>query len=245
MASAGQNVRRTAMAPLFGDTPVERFKDRADAGRRLAARLEHLRGQDVLILGLPRGGVAVAYEVARALDAPLDIVVARKLGAPHQPELAIGAIAPGAIVLRIELIDMLGIRQDEIDAIAERERRRALELDTKLRHGRRAYDPRGRTVILVDDGLATGATATAAARSVRARGPARLVLGVPVAAPESVEDRAREVDEVVTVIAPHDMRAVGLWYASFAQLTDDEVEAMLDERAAARGTSDQPAGGRR
>jgi predicted phosphoribosyltransferase len=230
---------------LFGGAPMDRFKDRADAGRRLAAKLEHLRGADVLVLGLPRGGVAVAYEVATALDAPLDVVVARKLGAPHQPELAIGAIAPGATVLRAELIDVLGLRREEIEAIAEREGRRAAELETRLRHGRTAHDPRGRTAVLVDDGLATGATATAAARSVRARGPKRLVLAVPVAAPESVEDLAREVDEVVTVIAPYDMRAVGLWYESFSQLGDDEVEAMLDERAAARGTSDQPAGRQR
>jgi putative phosphoribosyl transferase len=227
---------------LFGVPPLDRFKDRADAGRRLAAKLEHLRGHDLLVLGLPRGGVAVAYEVATALDAPLDVVVARKLGAPYQPELAIGAIAPGAKVLRTELIDMLGLRNEDVAEIAEREGRRALELEARLRHGRTAYDPRGRTVILVDDGLATGATATAAARSVRARGPERLILAVPVAAPESAEDLAREVDEVVTVIAPHDMRAVGLWYERFSQLSDEEVEAMLDERAAARGTSDQPAG---
>jgi putative phosphoribosyl transferase len=230
---------------LFRDAPLERFKDRVDAGRRLAAKLEHLRGQDVLVLGLPRGGVAVAYEVAIALDAPLDVVVARKLGAPHQPELAVGAIAPGAIVLRTELIDMLGLGREEIASIADREGRRAVELETRLRHGRTAHDPRDRTVILVDDGLATGATATAAARSVRKRGPARLVLAVPVAAPESVDDLAREVDEVVTVIAPQDMRAVGLWYESFSQLSNEEVEAMLDERAAARGTSDQPAGRQR
>ncbi len=213
-----------------------RFEDRSEAGRRLATKLEHLKGQDVLVLGLPRGGVAVAYEVARALDAPLDVVVSRKLGAPSQPELAVGAIAPGAKVLRTELVEMLGIRPDEIEAIAERERHRAAQLEARLRHGRAPHDVRGRTVVIVDDGLATGATATAAVRSVRARKPARLVLAVPVAARESLDELAREVDEVVTVIAPHDMRAVGLWYESFPQLSDEQVEAMLDERAAASGT---------
>jgi putative phosphoribosyl transferase len=229
----------------FWSGEQERFADRGDAGRRLAAKLEHLRGEDVVVLGLPRGGVAVAYEVAKALDAPLDVVVARKLGAPHQPELAIGAIAPGASVLRSELVEMLGLRPDEIERITDRERRRAEELEARLRHGREAHDVAGRTAVVVDDGLATGATATAAVRSVRTRGPARIVLAVPVAAPESVADLADEVDEVVTVLAPHDLYAVGLWYEAFPQLSDEEVEAMLDERAEARPAVDRPAGQKR
>jgi predicted phosphoribosyltransferase len=204
----------------------------------LAERLGHR--ENAVVLGLPRGGVAVAYEVSRALDAPLDVIVARKLGAPQQPELAIGAIAPGASVLRSDIIQMLGITDAEIARIAERERARAEELERRLRHGREAPDLRGRTAIVVDDGLATGATATAAIRSVRTRGPARVVLAVPVAAPESARDLAAEADEVVTLSQPEDFRAVGLWYASFPQLTDDEVEAMLDERAASRRESGQP-----
>lgn len=219
----------------------DRFADRADAGRRLAAKLHHLRGQDVVVYGLPRGGVEVAYEVSKALDAPLDVVVARKLGAPDQPELAVGAIAPGAVVLRPEIVAVVGLDDREVEAIVARERVRAAELERRLRRSRSAIDPAGRTAIVVDDGLATGATATAAVRSVRRGRPGRLVLAVPVAAPESAADLAPEVDEIVTVIAPRDMRAVGLWYERFPQLSDDDVEAMLDERAR-RGAPGQPAG---
>ena len=178
--------------------------------------------------------------MARALGAPLDVVVARKLGAPMQPELAIGAIAPGASVLRRDIVRALHISDDEIARITQRERARAEELERRFRHGRAAPDLAGRTAIVVDDGLATGATATAAVRSVRARHPLRVILAVPVAAPESARDLEVEVDQVVTVARPHDFRAVGLYYGSFPQLSDEEVEAMLDERAP-RDT-DQPAG---
>lgn len=229
------------MAPFFG-RPDPPFRDRADAGRRLAERLAHLRGSAPVVLGLPRGGVAVAYEVSRALDAPLDVVVARKLGAPSQPELAIGAIAEGASVLRDDVVAALGIRAAELERITARERERAAELERRFRHGRDPTPLAGRVAIVVDDGLATGATATAAVRSVRGHHPARVVLAVPVAAPESAANLAREADLVVTVLEPPDFSAVGLWYASFAQLTDDEVEAMLDERAADRGPHRQPAG---
>jgi len=221
-----------------------RFADRADAGRQLATKLDG-RFRDPVVLGLPRGGVAVAYEVAKALDAPLDVIVARKLGAPHQPELAIGAIAAGASVLRGDIIDVLGISDDEIARITARERARAADLEQRFRHGRTPLALAGRTAIVVDDGLATGATATAAIRSVRTQRPARLILAVPVGAPESVRDLAREADEVVTLAQPEDFRAVGLHYWSFTQLGDDEVEAMLDERAADRVRSDQPAGSER
>lgn len=230
------------MSPLFGP-PEDRFTDRADAGRQLAARLEHLRGRSPVVLGLPRGGVAVAYEVATALDAPLDVIVARKLGAPQQPELAMGAIAKGASVLREEVIAALGITPEEVERITARERARAEDLERRVRHGRPPVDLAGRTVIVVDDGLATGATAMAAVRAVWQGGPSHVALAVPVAPPESVEELAREVDEVVTVRRPYDFHAVGLWYEAFPQISDEEVEAMLDERASARSASDQPAGG--
>jgi putative phosphoribosyl transferase len=232
------------MSPLFGPSG-RRFADRADAGRQLAARLDHLRGHPLVVLGLPRGGVAVAREVAAALDAPLDVIVARKLGAPMQPELAIGAIAGGARVLRADVIGALGISGEELDRITQREQARADELERRLRHGRGPLDVAGRVAVVVDDGLATGATALAAVRAVRQRRPERIVLAVPVAPPETVAELAREVDEVVALQQPPDFRAVGMWYEIFAQVSDDEVEAMLDERAASRGAPDQPAGRRR
>jgi predicted phosphoribosyltransferase len=228
------------MSPLFWPEEHRRFADRADAGRQLAERLRHI-GDEPVVLGLPRGGVAVAYEVAKVLDAPLDVIAARKLGAPQQPELAIGAIAPGASVLRTDIIDMLGISDDEVARITARERTRAEEIERRFRHGRDRPDLAGRIAIVVDDGLATGATATAALRSARTRGPARVILAVPVAAAESVRDLAGEADEVVTVMQPEEFHAVGLWYRSFPQLSDEEVEAMLDDRATSHPESDQAA----
>lgn len=211
------------------------FEDRADAGRRLAADLQRRLPPDEaansIVLALPRGGVVVAYEVAKALCAPLDVIVARKLGAPLQPELGIGAIAPGGVRLMDQrIVERLGISDEDIDRIASREE---VEMDRRLRLYRGGAPPprlEGRTVILVDDGLATGVTARAACHSIRAENPRRLILAVPVAAPQSVDamrNEADEANEIVSLFAPPDFTAVGLWYRDFSQTTDDEVMDLL------------------
>lgn len=205
------------------------FKDREEAGRRLAERLQELRRENPIVLGLPRGGVPVAYEVARALKAPLDVTIARKLGAPGQPELGMGAIAPGGVrVLNEEAIRMLGIREAEIDAIAAEEEQ---ELDRRLRRfrgDRPAPEIRERTVILVDDGLATGVTAKAAIRAVRKEGPRRIIFAVPVCASDTAQALAQEVDDLLCLESPPYFGAVGLWYQDFNQTSDDEVLTLLE-----------------
>lgn len=210
------------------------FKDRAAAGRRLAESLQEFRDENPILLALPRGGVPVGYEVARALNAPLDVMIARKLGAPGQPELGIGAIAPGGVrVLNEEAIDMLGIREAEIEAIAAEEER---ELARRLRRFRGDRPPpalRGRTVILVDDGLATGVTAKAAIRAIRKEEPRRIIFAVPVCASDTARSLSEEVDALVCLEAPPSFGAVGLWYQNFEQTSDEEVEEVLEwlERA--------------
>lgn len=215
------------------------FKDREEAGRRLAERLAPLQKENPLVLGLPRGGVPVAYEVARALGAPLDVVVARKLGAPGHPEFGIGAIAPGGVrVLNREAIEMLHLSEPEIDAIAAQEER---ELERRLRRfrgGRPAAEVKGRTVILVDDGLATGVTALAAIRALRRDGARRTIFAAPVCAFETAQSLASEVDEVACVEVPAHFGAVSLWYRNFDQTSDSEVIALLERarrEAAVRG----------
>ncbi len=204
------------------------FADRRDAGRRLAERLVGLVGEDLVVLGLPRGGVTVAAEVARRLDAPLDVVVVRKLGVPGHAELAMGAIGEGGVrVLDARLVGHLGVRPDELGALEERER---VELDRRVARVRavRAAEPlAGRVVVIVDDGIATGATARAACAVVRARGPRRVVLAVPVAPPHWDRRLGDAADAYVAVATPEVFAAVGQFYVDFRPVTDDEVLAAL------------------
>jgi len=208
---------------------VEPFTDRAQAGRRLAARLEaYANRRDVLVLALPRGGVPVAAEVARALTAPLDVFVVRKLGTPGQPELAMGAIASGGVrLLNEDVVRALHIPEAEIERVAAREAQELARRETLYRDGRPAPEVPGRTIILIDDGLATGATMRAAARALRRQGPARLVIAVPVAAPETCASLASEADEVICAETPEPFWAVGYWYQDFSQTTDQEVHDLL------------------
>lgn len=206
-----------------------RFQDRAEAGQRLADALRRFAGRpDVLVLALPRGGVPVAYEVARALGAPLDVFLVRKLGVPGHEELAMGAIASGGVrVLNPDVVAMLGVPQGMIDAATAREMAELIRRERAYRGGRPAPEVRGRTVILVDDGLATGSTMRAAVEALRARGPARLVVAVPVGARETCDAFRGEVDEVVCAVTPEPFYAVGLWYRDFGQTTDEEVRELL------------------
>jgi putative phosphoribosyl transferase len=214
------------------------FADRSDAGRRLAVRLARLKSERPLVLALPRGGVPVGFEVARALDAPLDVILVRKIGAPFQPELAIGAVVDGdqaEIVLNRDLVADLQIAEGYI----ERERTRQLEEIERRRYlyaaGRPRIEVRDRTAIVVDDGIATGSTMEAALHATRRAGPRRLVLAVPVAPPDTLERLRPQVDEIECLIIPAYLGAIGLFYADFRQLSDAEVVALL-ERAAAMGS---------
>ncbi len=214
--------------------PTHRFRDRADAGRRLAAALTDYAGRsDVIVLALPRGGVPVAYEVARALRAPLDVFVVRKLGVPDEPELAMGAIATGGVrVLNRDVVTMLGITPQVIDAVAAREGAELERRERAYRGARAAPSLAGRTVILVDDGLATGATMRAAAVALKNHHPARVVIAVPTAAPEVCDDFRDEVDEVVCAETPQRFGAVGMWYDDFRQTSDEDVRDLLSRAAA-------------
>jgi putative phosphoribosyl transferase len=215
-----------------------RFLDRRDAGRQLAQRVAALKLDQPIVYALPRGGVPVAAEIAAALGAPLDLVLVRKIGAPMQPELAVGAVVDGdspELVINHDIARQTGATQEYIDRVrarelAEIERRRRLYLSNRPRP-----DPKGRTVIVVDDGIATGATAIAALHALRKRGAARLVVAVPVAPPDTVERLEREADEVICLMQPVDFWGISAFYVDFHQLEDEEVTRALEAAAARSG----------
>lgn len=206
------------------------FSDRRHAGQALAELLAAYRDRDdLLVLGLARGGVPVAWEVAAALDAPLDVFVVRKLGVPHWPELAMGALATGgAVVLNDTVIANAGVRRDQLDAVIARETAELQRRETAYRGDRPPADPRGKTVLLVDDGIATGASMRVAVQAVRAAAPAAIVVAVPVAPPSVDRDLGGAADEVVCASTPPDFQAVGQAYADFAQVGDNEVRRLLE-----------------
>jgi putative phosphoribosyl transferase len=217
------------------------FRDRLAAGLVLGERLREYAGRDdVLVLALPRGGVPVGYGVARMIGAPLDVFVVRKLGVPGHEELAMGAIAMGGVrVLNPEVVESLGIPDEVIAQAVEREERELFRRTGLYRGSRPPPRTRGQTVILVDDGLATGSTMRAAVEALREQDPARIVVAVPVGAPTTCDVFREEADEVVCAEMPEPFHAVGLWYEDFTQTTDDEVRELLDRavRERAEGTS--------
>jgi putative phosphoribosyl transferase len=210
-----------------------RFRDRAEAGRALARKLgAYADRSDVLVLGLPRGGVPVAFEVARALNAPLDVFLVRKLGVPGREELAMGALASGGVrLLNEEVVRVLKIPPEVIDDVTVNERRELDRREHLYRDDRPAPEVAGSTVILVDDGLATGSSMRAAVAGLRLRQPAAIVVAVPVAAPSVCEDFRAEVEDVICARTPEPFQAVGHWYEDFSQTTDEEVHELLGRAA--------------
>ena len=206
------------------------FSNRRDAGKRLADRLTHYENdKNVLVLALPRGGVPVGYEVAEALKAPLDVFVVRKLGLPGHEELAMGAIASGGIIVRNEaLIRSIGIDQSTIDSVARQEMSELARRETLYRRGRSAFKVQGKDVILVDDGLATGASMRAAIIALTRLRPAKIVVAVPVGSESTCDELASEVTELVCYAIPERFCAVGEWYEDFGQTSDQEVQNLLD-----------------
>lgn len=205
------------------------FQDRREAGRELAAHLQaYADRDDVLVLALPRGGVPVGFEVAQALHAPLDVFLVRKLGVPGHEELAMGAIASGGVrVLNEDVVGTVGIPENVVDAVAEQERDELARRDQLYRGERPPPDVRGRTVILVDDGLATGSTMRAAIAALRRQDPARIVVAVPVGAPDTCAEFEHHADETICARSPDPFYAVGFWYRDFSQTTDEEVRELL------------------
>ncbi|MGW7635752.1 phosphoribosyltransferase family protein [Streptomyces decoyicus] len=212
------------------------FTDRADAGHRLAEALQHLRGEEPIVLGLPRGGVPVAFHVARALHAPLDVIVVRKLGVPYQRELGFGAIGEGGVrVISDDIVRRGRLEQADLASVEHAEAAELARQAERFRAGRPRLDLAGRTAIVVDDGIATGATAAAACEVVRAHGAARVVLAVPVAPPDAAERLRASTDEFVCLSTPFAFSAVGEWYRDFSQTPDDEVVSLLAQAAAGPG----------
>jgi predicted phosphoribosyltransferase len=214
------------------------FADRREAGVELASKLRHLANRnDVVVLALPRGGVPVAYEVAEALNAPLDIFLVRKLGLPGYPELAMGAIASGGVrVLNPEVVRFYGVSSSAIDRVASDEQRELERREREYRRGSPMTNVRDKVVILVDDGLATGSTMRAAVEAVRQHTPASVIVAVPVGAPSTCEEFADITDETICARTPEQFSAVGLWYRDFSQTTDEEVQSLLHahERSSGR-----------
>jgi predicted phosphoribosyltransferase len=212
-----------------------RFHDRHDAGRRLAAELGRYAGRnDVVVLALPRGGIPVGYEVAQALGAPLDVFVVRKLGLPGYEELAIGAIASGgARVLNDDVVRMYRVSKDQLDDVTRMEQAELERRERRYRGERPFPDLAAKAVILVDDGLATGATMRAAVEALRHENPARVIVAVPVSSPDTCEQFREIADEIVCAVTPEPFYAVGLWYEDFSQTTDEEVHDLLERARAA------------
>ncbi|WP_035875496.1 phosphoribosyltransferase [Cryobacterium sp. MLB-32] len=208
------------------------FTDRVEAGRSLAEHLEHLRGRDIVVLGLPRGGVPVAFEIADVLDAPLDVIVVRKLGVPFQPELAMGAIGEGGVrVVSAHILAVTGVTEEQLREVERRERAELEARVARFRSGRPRLTLTGRIAVIVDDGIATGCTARVACQTARHMGAMRVILAVPVAPADTVREII-EADEVVCVSTPRIFEAVGLHYRDFSATTDEEVIALLDAAAA-------------
>jgi putative phosphoribosyl transferase len=222
------------VSDLVDQTERVRFRDRAGAGRALARALAHYAGRDdVVVLALPRGGVPVGYEVAKELGAPLDVFLVRKLGVPGHEELAMGAIASGGVLVLDEgVLRWLGISEHQLQKTLAKELDELRRREAAYRDDRPLPDLKGKTVILVDDGLATGASMQAAARAVRRPEPARIVIAVPVASRATCDKFREEVDEVVCAVTPTPFHAVGDWYEDFSQTTDDEVRELLALNAA-------------
>jgi putative phosphoribosyl transferase len=221
------------------------FRDRTEAGKYLATKLLSYKDRpDVLVLALPRGGVPVAFEVAQALRVPLDIFLVRKLGVPGHEELAMGAISTGGVrVLNEDTVDYLRIPEHIIDSIAAEELKELQRRELAYRGDRPEPDVKGKTVILIDDGLATGSTIRAAAQALRQQQPARIVVAVPVSAPETCDEYRIGVDEIICAVTPEPFLGVGMWYLDFSQTTDDEVRDLL-ERARGEKREKQMTGAR-